>query len=311
MLGSGSSVFTDIDEYEAALPTNVNLLSTISNCFRARLTWVELPHLHLLHAHEAAPRLAFVKLPMRSITVIFPTHRTSSLICNGIRLELGDAIFHSRGERFHQRTTAACSWGAICLSPDALRNYGRILTDEEIAAPSLGEVLQLAPGDRQRLLQLHARAVRIAETVSDTIAHPEVARALDQDLIWALVTALQQGNSSADLGEGRRCRDILNELEDALAGSAELARVPDVCRALGVSARTLRACCSRVLGMSAGRYMLLHRLRQVCRALRQAEPEPKAIAEITYRYGFSEPRHFAAAYRQAFGETPWRQSLQS
>ncbi|HME25333.1 MAG TPA: helix-turn-helix domain-containing protein, partial [Acetobacteraceae bacterium] len=83
------------------------------------------------------------------------------------------------------------------------------------------------------------------------------------------------------MDEGRRCRDILNELEDALAGSAELARVPDVCRALGVSARTLRACCSRVLGMSAGRYMLLHRLRQVCRALRQAEPEPKAIAEIT------------------------------
>jgi AraC-like DNA-binding protein len=311
MLGSGSSVFANMDEYEVALPTDVNLLSTLSNHFRARLTWVGLPHLHLLYAQEAAPRLAFVKLSVRSITVIFPTQRTSPLICNGIRLELGDAMFHSRGERFHQRTTAACSWGAICVSPDVLRAYGRILTDEGITPPAFGQVLHLASGDRQRLLQLHARAVRIAETVSDTIAHREVARALDQDLIWALVTALQHGNPFADWGEGLRCHDVLNELEEALVGSADLMSVPDVCRALGISTRMLRACCSRVLGMSAGRYMLLHRLRQVCRALRHAKPEPKAIAEITYRYGFSEPRHFAAAYHRAFGETPWRRSPRS
>jgi len=310
MLGSGSCVFTDIDHYEAALPADVNLLPTIPSHFRSRLTWVELPHLHVLHGREASPRLAFVKLPVLSATVIFPTHRTSSLICDGMRLEFGDAIFHSRGEHFYQRTAADCSWGAICLAPESLRIYGRILTDEEVAPPAFGQILRLAPGDRRRLLQLHAQARRIAEAEPDTLAHPEVARALDQDLIWALVIALRNGRPTAEPEESRCCRAILNELEEALIGCADRARLPEVCRALGVSARTFRACCSRVLGMSAGRFLLLRRLRHVSRALRHAGPEPKAIAEITSRHGFSGPGHFAAAYRRAFGEVPSQLSLQ-
>lgn len=233
----------------------------------------------------------------------------SSLICDGMRLEFGDAIFHSQGEHFHQLTTAACSWGAICLSPDSLCTYGQILTDEEIAPPAFGEVLRLAPGDRRRLLQLHAQATRIAEAELDTLAHSEVARALDQDLIWALVIALRNGRPSAEPKESRRCRTILTEFEDALIGRIDRARVPEMCRTLGVPAPALRACCSRVLGMSAGRYLLLHRLRHVSRALRHAASEPKAIAEITTRYGFSEPGHFAAAYRRAFGEVPRQCSL--
>jgi|SRR5271165_5742774 len=76
------------------------------------------------------------------------------------------------------------------------------------------------------------------------------------------------------------------------------------------TARTRRACCSRVLGMSAGRYLLLDRLPNVSRALRHAAPEPKAIAEIANRSGFSEPGLFAAVYRRAFGETPWPCSLE-
>lgn len=306
MLGSGSCAFAEMDQYEVALPADVSLLPAMPNQFHARLTWADLPHLHLLHAREAAPRLAFVKLPARHTAVIFPTHPTSSLICDGARLEFGDAMFHSQGKHFHQRTTAACSWGAVCLKPISLRTYSRILMDEESAPPAGGQVLRLAPGDRRRLLQLHAQAARIAQTQPDTATHPEVARALDQDLIWVLVAALRHGHPSAEPAESQCCRTILNELAEALLGCADRARVPEVCRILGVPVTTLRVCCSRVLGMTAGRYILLHRLRHVSRALRHAPSEPKAIAEITSRYGFSGPGHFASAYRRTFGKTHWQ-----
>jgi AraC-like DNA-binding protein len=73
---------------------------------------------------------------------------------------------------------------------------------------------------------------------------------------------------------------------------------------MGISARSLRAACLQVLGMSAVQYLCLRRLKQVRQALRHAGSAPEAVRDIISQYGFADFRQFANAYRKAFGEKP-------
>lgn len=164
MKGSGSALFTDPDDYRANLPGMVDLVVPRVRDFSARLTWLELTDLHLLHTRESAPRVAYVSLPTEFVFIAFPTHRSSALICGGIQLELGDIVVHSLGQRLHQRTTAATAWGLIALTPASLQAYGRTLTGINVSLPPFGQILRSRPSDARCLLRLHAEAIRIAET---------------------------------------------------------------------------------------------------------------------------------------------------
>src|SRR5262245_52557213 len=74
--------------------------------FRARLTWVELSHMHLFDIEESLPRIAYVSLASDPVFIGFPAHPNPLQIWGGGELESGDVILHARGERFHQRTKA-------------------------------------------------------------------------------------------------------------------------------------------------------------------------------------------------------------
>lgn len=79
----------------------------------------------------------------------------------------------------------------------------------------------------------------------------------------------------------------------------------EVCAAVGVPGRTLRACCTEFLGISPKRYLLLRRLKLVRRALRQADPRATVtVTKVALKYGFSEFGWFAGQYRAQFGESP-------
>src|SRR3954469_19446945 len=62
--------------------------------------------------------------------------------------------------------------------------------------------------------------------------------------------------------------------------------IPELCRAIGASERTLRACCQEQLGMSPKRFLLLRRMHLVQRALRGSNRTATAVTEIATRYGF-------------------------
>jgi transcriptional regulator GlxA family with amidase domain len=80
--------------------------------------------------------------------------------------------------------------------------------------------------------------------------------------------------------------------------------MPELCELIVVSDRTLRSCCAEFLGMSPLRYMLLRRLKEVRRALRDADPDAVHVAEVAHHFGFAELGRFAGVYRATFGETP-------
>ncbi len=305
MPASGSCIFIDANDYQASLHHVLDLLVIPPHEFHARLTWVELPNIRLLRAWEASPRVAYVSLPPEPVFVSFPTQRDSPLLYNGTKLEFGDIMFHSRGERLHQRTTGACRWASISLPSASLMAFGRTIAGQDLLPPPVGRVLRPVPTDRLQLLRLHAQAGRIAETNLNHLRHPEVARAIEQDLIWALTTCLATGEPR-DVPEVK-CDQarILVQFEAVLAAHpCRLLRLPELCSAIGVSERTLRTCCSHVLGMSPGYYQRLRRLKLVRAELLRANSTTASIVEVAGRYGFADLHRFVAEYRNAYGEVP-------
>ena len=302
MPASGSCIFTCADGYQASLQGMLDLLVPPAREFHARLTWVELPRLRLLRAREASARVAYLSLPSERVFVTFPTRRDSPLIHDGVEVRCGEIMSHGRGARLYQRTTGASRWGSISLTPASLTALGRAVTGLDLLPPSTGLILRPRPVDWTRLLRLHAQAGRIAETKLDHIGHPEVARALEQDLIWALATCLTTGNPQDDPEIRGRHAAMLLRFEEVRASHPDrMLRVPEICHAIGVSERTLRTCCSRVLGMGPGKYQRLRRLKLVCAEIARADGASASIAGVTKRYGFADFRHFVTEYRSICG----------
>src|SRR5262249_16336032 len=78
----------------------------------------------------------------------------------------------------------------------------------------------------------------------------------------------------------------------------------EICAAIGVAERTLRACCEEHLGMGPIRFLTLRRMHLVHRALRRADPSKSTVTAIVTDHGFWELGRFAVAYRALFGKSP-------
>jgi AraC-like DNA-binding protein len=306
MTESGTATFADPGAYQAGISgADVSLVITGRGDFKARLTWLKLRHLHVLRGLENTARIAYVSLLPTRAFVSFPLIGEPRPIWSGVELRSGDVVFHSRGERSHQVTRGASQWGLLSLPPGELAAYGKAFTEREIVSPPVGRVLQPYRAAAAQLQRLHAKACDLAETNPAIIAHQEAARALDQELIHALVTCLTADDAYGSLATKRHHAEIMVLLENALASDlGRRFRTRELCAAMGVPERTLRVCCAEFLGVSPSRYLRLRRLNQVRAELRRADPMTASVAKIAQRYQFSELGRFAASYRALFGEAP-------
>ncbi|HUB43465.1 MAG TPA: hypothetical protein VMB73_00640 [Acetobacteraceae bacterium] len=256
MGGGGSVLFTDVKEFEARLPGTVRLVLTNGAPFRARLTWLEVRDLLLVHAREAMPRVACLSLPANQVCAFFPIGRSSVLVCDGTEIRAGELVLYRDGGRAHQRILGSTRWSSVSLATTALHDIGITLTGRSIAAAPR-TILRIMPTEWRHLLKSHSEAIRIAETRLPHIDHPEVARALEQELIWSLVNCLATAEAisqTAHIGPS----DALTRFETCLAKhAAERPSISAICESIQVPERTLRALCSRVLGMSPARYQRL------------------------------------------------------
>jgi AraC-like DNA-binding protein len=96
----------------------------------------------------------------------------------------------------------------------------------------------------------------------------------------------------------RRFRRAVEEKPD------EALFIPELCRAIGSSARTLQICCQEQLGVSPKRYLLLRRMQLARRALQESAPTATTVTEIATQYGFWQLGRFAGEYKALFGESP-------
>ena len=78
----------------------------------------------------------------------------------------------------------------------------------------------------------------------------------------------------------------------------------DLCRAAGVSARTLQYAFEGICGMPPAQYFKRRRLSLARRVLRQSEPIAGAVKAAALEAGFLHFGRFSAEYQAMFGEMP-------
>jgi AraC-like DNA-binding protein len=191
------------------------------------------------------------------------------------------------------------------MTREDLAAAGEAIVGRELAPPTSMQRLKPPGALFARLRNVHEAAVQLAKTAPDILAAPEVARAMEEALVEAMVRCLASWEP-ADLrkAEARDAR-VMRRLEEALQANPDRALyLTELCTLVRVSYPTLRACCQEHLGMSPKRYLWLRRMYLARRALRQADLAEKTVTEIATDYGFWELGRFSVTYRSLFGEPP-------
>jgi AraC-like DNA-binding protein len=227
----------------------------------------------------------------------------ASAVFAGIPVQSGNIVFHGRGERVHQRFNGGCQWGLIALSAEHLAGCSKTLTGQLILSPWTGKVIRPSRTEMSRFQRLFRQACQLAG--KKIIELPEVARALEHEMLHAIVHCLASHEADETFMARRRHADVMARFEEAMNRHVdEKPNMPTLCAEIGVAERTLRMCCAEFLGMSPTRYLLLQRLNKVRTALRRADPSTTSVAEIARDHHFLELGRFAVTYRITFGESP-------
>src|SRR4029077_6519680 len=145
----------------------------------------------------------------------------------------------------------------------------------------------------------------LAKTAPDILAKPEVARAIEEALVEAMILCLTEANSDNVRNVHRHRATVMRRLEEVMTSTPDRPLyMPQLCATVGASYTTLRECCQEYLGMSPKRYLWLRRMHLARRVLQSGDAEKTTVTEIATDHGFWELGRFAVAYRSLFGEAP-------
>jgi AraC-like DNA-binding protein len=306
MTGCGVATFTDPYEYAASVPgVAISLVLAEPGEFRGQVTWVKLPQLGLLRCAENLSHITLVSMKPGPVFVSFPARSNVSAIWQGIELERGEIVVHGGADPLCLRARRDSRWGLIEVDPNVLEKCTATIGGRPFVPTASTRFLRPPREAFSSMLLLHRQACRLVETKSALIAHREVARGLEQDLLYAVVKCLTSDEAHRDTGARQRHAEIIAKLEQTLAvHETTPLTAHQLALAVGAPERTLQACCAEFLGMSPGQYARVRRLQLVRKALRRADPEAASVSAIARQFGFRDLGRLAAVYRTAFGETP-------
>jgi AraC-like DNA-binding protein len=299
--------FSDPDPYGKAIRNaQIEVLVAEKGDFRADLTHVALPRLWLQRGSENLARVFHSSLDPRRAAIIFLADtRQHDIQHSGMSIAPGDIVVAGRGSVHYHRTFGACRWATMSLAADDFAAIGQALAGRELTAPTTTYALRPPAGPMARLLALHREVAQLADNAPENLAHPEVARALEQGLLHLMITCLMEGRSLEMSCSTQRHSTVVARLEEIFAANADRPlHLIELCAAAGVSERTLRACCQEHLGMGPVHYLWLRRMHLAHRALKRADPESASVTGIATGLGFCELGRFSVDYRQMFGEPP-------
>jgi AraC-like DNA-binding protein len=303
-----SAIFRSCDPYEhqrSLRAEAVELVVTAPGDFRGEVTRIDVDRLWLQRGREALPRVMHSSVSKTRNGLFFladaqqaTTHHT------GKEFPPGCMMVYSAGAEHHHRSSAACHWAAMSLGLEDLAAAGLAITGCDLTAPELSELIRPPPALMDRLLRLHAAAGDLAATAPEVLEHPQVAEAIEQELIHVMVRCLTDESSERTYSCQQRV-PIMRRLERILeANPVKPLYLAEICAAIGVPARTLRHNCWQHLGMSPHRYLWLRRMTLARRALVLASPTNRTVSEVATDHGFWELGRFSVAFRKLFGESP-------
>ncbi|MDH2351199.1 helix-turn-helix domain-containing protein [Bradyrhizobium sp. SSUT112] len=304
MLWSKVLNFTDPFPYQKALRiSDVELFPTAKGEFRAELMQINLSKLWMQRGHENLPHVVVGTVrPVRK-AITFLTKEREMVYCG--QEVLPGSIIVQRTDTQHRRNGADRKWGSMSLTHNDFDAACKAITGCEYPEATLKLIVRPSPDLVSRLLKAHETVGKMAQTMPDLLAMPEVLRALEQQLIHLMIRCLTE-NVSSEVTAGNRRHDlIVARFEEFMeANPDQPLYLMEICTAIGVSERTLRVACEKHLGMGPIRYLALRRMHLVRRALLRADPSRTNVTRIATDHGFWELGRFSVNYRELFGESP-------
>jgi AraC-like DNA-binding protein len=308
MPSSSVLTFTEPDAYFASIRTaEVKGIVTARGDYRAEMTRIDLHRLRMQRGAENLPRVMNVRRRDPRVSVFFMTEQKQApLHVRGMELTKDEIAVLGTGSADHHLSSGASRWGSMSLAPEDFAAAGAAILGRELSAPSSLTRRHTPPPEvLSRLLNLHEAVGHLAKTAPDILAQPEVARALEQSLVHAMISCISSGEVAATSSAHYRHAMIMRRLEELLEENTDQTLyLAELCAAAGASDRTLRALCHEHLGMSPMRYLWLRRMHLARCALRTADPETATVTEIATNSGFWELGRFSVEYRSLFGESP-------
>lgn len=274
--------------------------------FRSELTRIDLHTLWMQRVNEALPRIQRTALLKNRSGIFFIADQSQQPIHHsGMQLAPDHLIFYSPGSEHYSFSPSQCHWASMTVPLEQLAASGRALTGRDLIAPTQNRLFRPSERLMAQLRSLHAAAGMLAATVPDILAQPEVAKAVEEELVRVMVKCLTD-DTSVDTDRVRCPRlPVMQRLERVLEeNQGKPLYLTDVCAAIGVSERTLRYQCLEHMGVSPHRYLLLRRMHQARGALALADPARMTVTDIATEYGFWELGRFSVTYRNLFDETP-------
>ena len=140
------------------------------------------------------------------------------------------------------------------------------------------------------------------------LSDPTAAKMAEQEISAVAVRALERSLRLQLRPIGRphlsRERVIARALELIRAHDGQPLFTSDLCRAAGVSERTLRNTFNEYFGVGPIRLLKMRQLREIRAALLAADPAHETVASIAGRFGVWDFSLFARNYKRLFGESP-------
>jgi AraC-like DNA-binding protein len=304
-----SRVFEFDDPYnlQATLRAgNYEVFPLAKGDFNAKLTRIDFKHLWLQRCSTGPSVLLHTANdPARAPMTFLADPDQEDWQQNGAELPSDGISVYRQGAVNHHLSRGSNTWASMSLTPDHLARYGDEIAGRELTAPRETCIARPGPELMARLRALHGAACRLAVGDPELLANRAAARSLEEDLIHTMVACLSAGDQAAsDFREARRTR-TMTRFEDYLADKqCEPVYLSEICAAIGVSERMLRACCHDHLGMGPIRYLWLRRMNLARQVLRNADPARTSVTQVATDHGFWELGRFSVEYRNLFGESP-------
>jgi AraC-like DNA-binding protein len=297
--------FTDPLPCQAAFPYSyIEVLPTTKE-FRIEMIQVAMSRLWLQHTRLSSPTVSTATSKPGRLSIGFLSESNLSLYHHcGIEVTPGDIIVNTL-EAEHRRCDPGLDYGSMSIPTDEFDNAVEAIIGCELMEDSERRIFHPHPQLMSRLLKLHRAIGQLAHDTPDIFQLPEVLRALENELVHVMVRCLADAVDAKTSTHGRRHDAIIARFEEFLEANPDRPLyLAEICAAIGVAERTLRACCDEHLGMGPIRFLTLRRMHLVRHSLLRADPSKSTVTRIVTDQGFWELGRFSVAYRALFGESP-------
>src|SRR5690242_225257 len=186
-----SAIFQSSDPYDhqrSLRAEAVEVVVTAPGDFRGEVTRIDVDRLWLQRGRESLPRVVHSAVSKTRNGIFFladaqqaPTHHT------GKEFPPGCIMSYSAGAEHHHRSSTTCHWAAMSLGLEDLAAAGQAIAGCDLTVPKVSELIRPPAPLMNRLARLHSAAGDLAATAPDILAHPEVAKAIEQELIRVMV----------------------------------------------------------------------------------------------------------------------------